>query len=73
MSIIRWKFKSLKNEPYNNVQFSGIDISVSDLCDLIMKAKNMKPGESKLQIFDASTGEGNISCVPLSTLANEIM
>ena len=59
MSVIRWQFYSLKNEPFNAIKFSGIDISVADFKDLIMKEKGMKSETSKLVVIDASNNEGN--------------
>ena len=59
MSVIRWQFYSLKNEPFNAIRFSGIDISVADFKDLIMKEKGMKAETSKLVVIDASNNEGN--------------
>lgn len=59
MSVIRWQFYSLKNEPFNAIKFSGIDISVADFKELIMKEKGMKAETSKLVVIDASNNEGN--------------
>lgn len=59
MSVIRWQFYSLKNEPFNAIRFSGIDISVADFKDLVMKEKGMKAETSKLVVIDASNNEGN--------------
>lgn len=59
MSVIRWQFYSLKTEPFNAIKFSGIDISVADFKDLVMKEKGMKGDTSKLVVIDASNNEGN--------------
>ena len=62
MSVIRWQFYATKAEPFNTIRFDGIDISVGDFKELIMKEKNIKPEVSKLEVIDANTNEGTCSC-----------
>jgi len=56
MSCIHFKFSNtVENE---KLKFDGLQISVSDLRDAIIKLKNLKANLYTLKIIDAQTKEG---------------
>ena len=58
MSCIHFKFSNtVENE---KLKFDGLQISVSDLRDAIIKLKNLKANLYTLKIIDAQTKEGEL-------------